>query len=267
MNIAQGRVILCMAARIAALPPYERTRRKLSKRFKRELVRVLKFAKHETLRKLHRYMISHRALMGQDEPQDHPDANKIVFDSAELLRDLQAMLSVEIPPILNAAAHDTLPDFQMVSQDVLDFLARRQDALSGIADNIAQKVREQISEGLLAGESIAEISARITATFDDIEQEQATLIADSETAAAYSFANDKASRAAGISYKRWFHGQPRVPRPDHLAIDGLVVPIDDPFPVGDPPLMYPHDENGSPEDVINCTCISIAATEEQFSVQ
>jgi uncharacterized protein with gpF-like domain len=155
----------------------------------------------------------------------------------------------------------------MVSQDVLDFIARRQDALSGIADDIAEKVREQISEGLLAGESIADISARITSTFDEIESDQAELIADSETAAAYSYANDKASRAGGIEYKRWIHGNPKVPRADHLAIDGLVVPIDEPYPVGDPPLMYPHDEDGSPEDVINCTCISVAATEEQFSVQ
>ena len=262
MNPSQARVLLAMVCRIAQTPKYERTRRQLSKRLKRELVRVLKFAKHETLRKLHRYMHSHRALMGQD---DHPDAGRISFDPQELMRDFQSMLRVEIPPILNAAGRDTLPDFQMVSQDVLDFLSRREAALSGIADDIAEKIREQISEGLLAGESISQISDRISSTFDDIEADQATLIADSEVAAAYSFANDKASRAAGITYKRWVHGNPKVPRADHLAIDGLIVPIDEPFPVGDPQLMYPHDENGSPEDVINCTCISIAATEDQFN--
>lgn len=267
MNISQARIILALACRVAALPPYERTRARLAKRFKRELVRVLNFAKHETLRKLHRHLHSHRALMGAGETPLHPDTGKIVFDPQELMQDLFSMLSTEIPLTLTSAAQDTLSGFQLVPQDVLNFLSSRQTALSGIADNIAAKIRDEISTGLLAGESIAQLSARITAAFDDIEGDQATLIAESETAAAYSFASDKAARAAGIQYKRWIHGAPKVPRPDHLAIDQLIVVMDEPFPVGDPPLMYPHDENGSPEDVINCTCISIPATEEEFQGQ
>jgi hypothetical protein len=31
--------------------------------------------------------------------------------------------------------------------------------------------------------------------------------------------------------------------------------------------MFPHDPNGSAEDVINCGCISIPATEEDYQAQ
>jgi hypothetical protein len=266
MTTPQARLILALACRVAASTTFERTRKRLEKRFQRELVRVIKFAKHETLRKLHRYMYSHRPLMGADEPL-HPDANRIAFDPRELLLDLRSMLATEVPLTLSIAASDNVAGAMMVSQDVLDFVSRRQNLLSGIPDEIFEKIRSEISLGLTNGESIAEISARITTAFAEIEKDRATMIAESETSAAYSYANDKASRAAGIMYKRWIHGNPMIPREDHLGIDGLIVPIDEPFPVGSPPLMYPHDERGSPQDVINCTCISVAATEEEFLAQ
>src|SRR5262245_7838042 len=59
-------------------------RNRIKRRFKNAFVRVLKFAKHETLRKLHRFMYSHRPIMGQDEEFDNPDSVKIVFDPADL---------------------------------------------------------------------------------------------------------------------------------------------------------------------------------------
>ena len=37
------------------------------------------------------------------------------------------------------------------------------------------------------------------------------------------------------------------------------IPLDEPFVVDGEELMYPGDENGSPENVINCQCIQIAA--------
>jgi uncharacterized protein with gpF-like domain len=234
-------------------------RKSLKRGFKKSLMRVLEFAKHETLRKLHRYLHNNRELRGQE----HPGASRIAFDPAELAQDLQSMLYSEIPQMLNASADTALESigfglpFQMASQNVLDFIATRENLLSGVSDELFQTIMAQLSEGLSAGESIADLSDRIASVFADIEEGRADVIADNEVTAAFNYAADTAARSAGAEFKQWVHGGSKMPREDHLAIDGLVVPIDEPYPVGDPPLMYPHDPNGSPDDVINCSCVSI----------
>jgi hypothetical protein len=249
-----------------APPAHARTRKRLKQRFKRSLIRVLNFAKHETLRKMHRYLYSHRAITGQE----HPGAARITFNQDELLQDLQSLIYSEIPGMLEDTTKATLDSvgsslpWTMPTQDVLDFIASRERLLSGLPQEFYQKILGEVSAGLTAGDSLADLSNRISAAFNSIEEGQADVIADTETAAAFNYATDKAARAAGVEYKQWVHGGSLVPREDHLAIDGLVVPIAEPFPVGDPPLMFPHDPGGSPEDVINCSCVSLPATADQY---
>jgi hypothetical protein len=269
-----ARLILYAAliCRVNATTTFDRTRKRLQKRFKRELVRVIEFAKHETLRKAHRYLHRNRPLMGAEE--DHPDSSKIVFDEEELRRDIQTLLETEFPITITTAADDTLKSvgyygtpYNVPSQDVLDFISRRENLLSDVPSEIFQKVKDTISEGLNQGESISDLSTRITEAFSEIESGRAETIAETETLAAYNYASNKAAQAAGIAFKQWIHGGSQVPRPDHIAIDGMIVPFEEAFPVGSPPLMYPHDPNGSPEDVINCSCFSIPATEEGYKAQ
>lgn len=267
--------LLCSSTRRARqVTPYERTRNRLKQRFKGALVRVLKFAKHETLRKLHRYMFSARPLQAQDAGLDHPDAVRITFDREQLRQDLLQMLQVQLPGAVQMVANETLAaigyrdPWLMPAQETLDLIAMRQNLITGVSDEIFGDVQREISEGLNAGESLDQIAKRISSTFNAFTEARAELIADTETSAAYGFAGQAAARAAGVQYKQWIHaGLPLVPREDHLAIDGLIVPIDEPYPVGDPPLMYPHDPDGSAEDVINCGCISIPATEEDYQKQ
>ncbi len=271
MPYAEARVLLELVCKGTTSLPGRRNR--LQKHFKTALVRVLKFAKHETLRKLQRYMHSHRPLHGQDAPQ-HSDAVRIAFNVDELSQDLSVMLSTEARAVLGTAVSDTLAavgfrdPWTLPAQAALDFIARRQNLLSGVSDEVFQQIRQAISDGLTIGESYNELATRISNSFNTIEIGRAEVIAETETAAAYGYASDQAARTAGIQYKKWLHGATsKVPRPDHVAIHGLVVPMDQPFPVGNPPLMYPHDGNGAPEDVINCSCISIPVIEQDFKNQ
>jgi uncharacterized protein with gpF-like domain len=248
-----------------APPKHEQVQKQMKAQFKKSLSRVLNFAKHETLRKLHRYHHAHKPLQGQD----HPGASRTGFDPGELAQDLQSMLYGELPDMLQTAADSTIETlgaepFTMPSQDVLDFIANRADLLSGLPEELYQRITDELSQGLSAGESLAELSDRISQAFDDIESGTAEVIADTETSAAFNYATNAAARSAGVEFKQWIHGGSRVPREDHLAIDGLVVPFDEPFPVGSPPLMFPHDPDGSPEDVINCSCVSMPATADQY---
>lgn len=263
--------LICAASPEAAA---QQRRNRIQRRFKNSLTRVLKFAKHETLRKLHRYLHSHRPLTSQDETVDHPDSVKIAFNPDELQQDLSTMLQSEFPAALATVGQDTLDSlgyrdpWKLPAQDTLDFILRRQNLLSGVSDEIYATIKDAISTGLNQGESIADLSKRITTAFDEIGKGRAEVIAQTETAAAYSFASDQAARVAGIQYKKWIHSSvPKEPRPDHLAIDGLIIPVDEAFPVGDPPLMYPHDGNGSAQDVINCYCIAGPVTEAEYLAQ
>ena len=212
--------------------------------------------------------------MGQEEQQDHPDSLKIAFNVDELRNDLLTMLETEGASALATASQDTLDavgyrdPWKLPAQDALDFIARRQNLLSNVPNEIFDIIRNEISAGLNAGESIRDLSKRISSAFDEIGKTRATLIAQTETAAAYGFASDKAARAAGVPYKKWIHSViSKVPRPDHVAIDGLIVPMDEPYPVGDPPLMYPHAPDGAPEDVINCRCLSVPVPESEYLAQ
>jgi uncharacterized protein with gpF-like domain len=252
----------------------EESRDSLEKNFHHAIVQTLNFAKHETLRKLHRHLYSQRPIKAQQEGDPHHDAVKIAFEQAALGQDLNATITFEIPPVLDAGVQDTLDaagseiEYRLPMQDALDFIAQRQNLLSGVPDEIYQQIQTEISAGLKAGESLSQISQRITKVFDEIASGRASVIAATETAAAYGFASNQAAVAAGVPYKKWLHSViPKVPRPDHIAIDGLIVPMNQPFPVGDPQLMYPHDGNGSPEDVINCRCLALPVGEEEYLAQ
>lgn len=62
--------------------------------------------------------------------------------------------------------------------------------------------------------------------------------------------------ASGMTGKRWVTmGDERV-RKTHVAVDGEIVPINDPFVVGNSLLLYPRDMslNPDPDEVVNCRC-------------
>jgi hypothetical protein len=273
---AQARtVVALLCAQGAIKHPAEQKRDALQKNFHSSIVHVLDFAKHETLRNVHRHLYAHRPLFGQDEGiPEHHDSMKIAFDLGGLDQDLNSTLRTEIPVVLVAGAQDTLDaagyrdPWKLPAQDTLDFIARRQNLLSNVPDEIYQQIQNELSAGLNTGESQAQLSQRITNVFDEIAKGRADVIAATETAAAYGYASNQAAVAAGIKYKKWLHSPvPKEPRPDHIAINGLIMPIDQPYPVGDPLLMYPHAPDGSAEDVINCRCISIPATEQEYQQQ
>ena len=184
------------------------------------------------------------------------------------------MIETEFPAALSDIAQDTLDalgytdPWKIPAQDTLDMIFNRKNLIRGVSDDIFSEIKSEIAIGLTKGESIAQISKRITKAFDDITSTRAELIAETETGAAYNYASYLASKRVGVRYKQWIHSNvPKVPRPDHLAIDGLIIPIDEAYPVGDPPLMYPHDPDGAAADVINCYCISIPVTEEEYRAQ
>lgn len=58
----------------------------------------------------------------------------------------------------------------------------------------------------------------------------------------------------GVTQKEWLATADNRTRPDHRAVDGQIVPINEPFNVGGWAMQYPGDPAGPPEEVINCRC-------------
>lgn len=54
--------------------------------------------------------------------------------------------------------------------------------------------------------------------------------------------------------KKWVHGLSENPRPDHLAMDGTVVPLNEKFVFDDVSMDHPHDPAGGAEHSNHCRC-------------
>lgn len=180
----------------------------------------------------------------------------IIFDSAAFKGDLLETLgAVMHQTIAQASGGDA---FATAPQAALDFIKGRQNKLAETADAIHASVKEQIEAGGREGDTLNELTKRIESVFEGVGSGRAKTIARTETSAAFGFSQQDAMGRAGIAQKQWLcSGLPNV-RPAHRAANGQTVALEEPFIVAGEELDYPGDDNGSPENVINCRCVSIA---------
>ena len=143
-------------------------------------------------------------------------------------------------------------------KEVKDFVASRENRLSGVAQNVFDDVKAELQAGLDGGETMQELADRIRGTFSEIDGERAMRIAMTETSAAYGVGRQEAMKSAGITQKKWLTSGNDNVRPAHAAANGQTVGIDEDFTVGGEQLAHPGDPDGSPGNVINCHCVSIA---------
>ena len=148
--------------------------------------------------------------------------------------------------------------WKVAPQKVQEFTARRQNKCKDIPDDVWERIRGRLQESFDSGESTDQIAAAIRAEFNAISQGQARVIAITETGAAYGFGEHESQKDAGITQRRWLTSGLGNVRESHAAAEGQVRGIDEPFNVGGAQLMYPGDENGPPEEVINCHCVAVA---------
>lgn len=138
------------------------------------------------------------------------------------------------------------------------FLANRENRLKGVADDVWNSIKNELQAGIDAGDSTRDLAGRIRSKFNEMSRGRAETIAMTETSAAYGTARQEAMEQAGITHKQWLtSGLPNV-RVTHSAANGQIVRVDERFEVGGDLLDHPGDPSGSPGEVINCHCVSIA---------
>jgi len=233
------------------------------------IVRHLDFARHETLRKLE------KASREKDGPIKSANAGvafDLIFDQAEFADGLFAALRKESANALHTAGNQLFEEigrddaWTMPDPKAKAFLDQRANLLKDVPDEIHKAIEEEVKAGLDKGESLAKISKRISDKFGEIGEGRAATIASTETGAAYGYGRQEGMRDAGIKYKSWLTSHLPTVRDTHAEAEeddaNQRVPIDEPFSVGGEDLMYPGDENGSPENVINCHCIALGVDDD-----
>jgi HK97 family phage portal protein len=118
-------------------------------------------------------------------------------------------------------------------------------------------LRTSLNEGLKAGETIKELASRVNTIFDFASDFRSLRIARTESSDAENKGIlDVWNEGGVVESKEWLHGGGGdTPRPEHVAMNGEVVAMDETFSNG---LLYPGDQiNGDASDVCNCTCSMI----------
>ena len=88
-----------------------------------------------------------------------------------------------------------------------------------------------------------------------LSEDRAVMIAENESNTVWNTIDFNEAKAGGKLYKTWItEGDDKV-RFNHFMVDGMKIPIGQPFPVGEDMMYFPHDYmNGSAENLINCRC-------------
>lgn len=144
----------------------------------------------------------------------------------------------------------------------LEFIASRDNRVSGMAEEVFDSLKAHLQAGLNDGDSIAQLSARVRTLCNDMSKGRAKRIAMTETAAAYGTARQEGMRQAGVPWKRWLNSGGDNVREAHIEANNQTVPVTEPFEVGGEQLMHPGDPDGRPDNIINCHCVAVAVASE-----
>ncbi len=128
-----------------------------------------------------------------------------------------------------------------------------------IAESARARVARAIEQGLNAeggAETLPEIAARIREAYTVLSGPQAAIIARTETARAFSEGREEAMDQMGVEESEWLSARDEHVRqvPFNHTIDGEVRRRGQAFSNG---LLYPHDPQGAPGNVINCRCVAL----------
>lgn len=147
---------------------------------------------------------------------------------------------------------------EYISRFIRETAGRR---IVGISDTSRKRVGKVVADGIAAGDTMRQIAARIERLYvEDIWPARATTIARTEVGVAVNWAQFYTAINSGTPMtKEWLALDDDRTRDDHDLADGQIVPIDEPFRVGDDELMFPMDESrgADADQIINCRCSAV----------
>jgi HK97 family phage portal protein len=212
----------------------------------------------------------------------------LIFDAAQFGAKLNTVLQQPIQSTLNTAGKELRQEigvddpWTMPPQDALQYVADRRQPILNVGGTVRDQINTALNAGLDAGETTAELAARVKETFnrlsnggEEMSVPESLRVARTEVNMAYGHSRQLSMKDAGIEFKSWLSSHGPNVREGHAEAEDTYqdapIPIDEPFMVpnkdGIPePMMFPGDDSlgASAGNIINCQCISLAAmkTEE-----
>src|SRR5947209_18797636 len=149
--------------------------------------------------------------------------------------------------------------YELDPEQAASFLAQRETKLKDVNEITFKELNSSLLEGLRNDEGFTELQARVKAIYQDATERRTPTIAERETTSAFNTGRFLGMKAANVEKKGWQTADDEKVRPAHAQAEtdyAKGIPIDQPFIVGEEPLMYPGDASGSPGNTINCRCYS-----------
>lgn len=149
-------------------------------------------------------------------------------------------------------------------------LAETQNFLIRIPDEVYNLVFAEINDAVNSGGSVSDVATAVDGVLATTNSERwanrARVIAITETTRAYGAGTTAAgleqSRVTGrLLQKRWRTEHDNRVRASHIAVDGVTLPLYQPFNVGGWPMLFPGDPQGPADEVVNCRCDMVIVNE------
>ncbi|MFH1230013.1 MAG: phage portal protein [Planctomycetota bacterium] len=236
------------------------------------IVVVRKFAKKQMAEVMDAIDKNYRPTrVGKDKIRKDAKVDNLMFNitlaNKELQRQMSGVLSETMKEFGNVAIKRLggSIDFDISDPRVVDYLNTK---IFKFADEInkttLRELGDTLGEGYNDGESIEEMKARVQDVFDGMtraEPYRARTIARTEVISASNNASLIGYKTMGAEKKEWLTAIDERTRPEHAAVNGQVVNIEDDFSVGGEIMAYPGDPKGSAKNLCNCRCTLIPVVE------
>jgi uncharacterized protein with gpF-like domain len=126
-----------------------------------------------------------------------------------------------------------------------------------------------LREGIIAGETIEQLSARVSVAIDEAKSFRTERIARTETASATTAGEHEAYIQEGVEKRAWLTARDPAVRPSHLEAESLYgegrdpgpVPVGKMFELEGASAIGPG-QFGRPDLDINCRCTTIPVLED-----
>jgi uncharacterized protein with gpF-like domain len=180
-----------------------------------------------------------------------------------LIEELQGMyLSGGLTSWITTGVGTKLPDeiamrwVDVVNQNAADYAKVVRNRMQDVGMTAWNTIKDKVSTAIIEGRSIEELKGLIE-TNRRFSEFRADTIARTETLNAYNngdYGGAQALGEFGPTHKYWIATGDARGRPEHTAIDGVVLLMEEPFDVDGEPMQHPHDPNASAANVVNCRC-------------
>jgi SPP1 gp7 family putative phage head morphogenesis protein len=192
-----------------------------------------------------------------------------IFDVSQFIADIRASVEGNLAKTLIPAGNLSMEEFGDGAsfgprpEWVAEFIRSRSNFITGAAKSDHERILRHVEEGIDSGETMDDIADRVRGIFQACDRSSAMVIAQTETATAFSHARDASMHQAGVTHKEWLSSQDERVRDSHQEADGQIVGLDEDFTVNGIRMAHPHAEGAPASEVINCRCITIAALKSQ----